>query len=176
MKVQIRQGVFETNSSSTHAISIASIDNITIPEVIKFEHTGEFGWENNIINTIDEKANYFWTAACYLYSELKEKDILDNIKCKVTEILYNAGVKTVIFQGTNYKVSDWNPDFIYIESDGYVDHVSALSGWIDELIEEPDLLLGYLFNEDSQIHTGNDNSDEPILYNKNAIYTYYKGN
>jgi hypothetical protein len=41
---QIRKGVFETNSSSTHSICIAKDDGLTIPKSLHFDF-GEFGWE-----------------------------------------------------------------------------------------------------------------------------------
>ena len=39
MKVQVRNGVFETNSSSTHAISVCAFDinKHEIPETVVFE-------------------------------------------------------------------------------------------------------------------------------------------
>lgn len=43
MKRQIRRCVFETNSSSTHAICIAK-DGYELKDHIDF-HTGEYGWE-----------------------------------------------------------------------------------------------------------------------------------
>ena len=54
MKTQIRRGVFETNSSSTHAISIMEYGDFVkedwytaynVPEKVKFGLQGEFGWE-----------------------------------------------------------------------------------------------------------------------------------
>ena len=52
---QIRNGVFETNSSSTHSIAIPrSCNNINY---ISF-HIGEFGWEWEEANPAD----YFYTA------------------------------------------------------------------------------------------------------------------
>lgn len=44
MKRQIRKSVFETNSSSTHAICITKKkDNYKLPDHIDFEF-GKFGW------------------------------------------------------------------------------------------------------------------------------------
>lgn len=50
MKRQIRKSVFETNSSSTHAICITKKkDNYKLPDHIDFEF-GEFGWDmTNIV-------------------------------------------------------------------------------------------------------------------------------
>lgn len=44
MKKQIRRGCFETNSSSTHAICIATDDVLNIPKDIHFGFD-DFGWE-----------------------------------------------------------------------------------------------------------------------------------
>ena len=44
MKRQIRRGCFETNSSSTHAICIATEDVLNIPKNIHFGFD-DFGWE-----------------------------------------------------------------------------------------------------------------------------------
>jgi len=41
LNIQVRQGVFETNSSSTHSISIPCQTSLTIPELIHFE-IGEY--------------------------------------------------------------------------------------------------------------------------------------
>ena len=41
---KIRQSVFETNSSSTHSICIATDTTIDFPKSLHFEF-GEFGWE-----------------------------------------------------------------------------------------------------------------------------------
>lgn len=43
MKKVIRRGVFETNSSSVHAISISNAGNLVYPKFVYFEE-GEFGW------------------------------------------------------------------------------------------------------------------------------------
>ena len=46
MHIQIRQGLFETNSSSTHCIVIAEDEVWNYPEV-KFT-LGQFDWEHKI--------------------------------------------------------------------------------------------------------------------------------
>lgn len=62
MKRQIRKSVFETNSSSTHAICITKKkDNYKIPKHIDFEF-GEFGWECDEYHDTRNKASYLITA------------------------------------------------------------------------------------------------------------------
>jgi hypothetical protein len=85
--IQIRQGVFETNSSSTHAISICEYhSNVELPEVVKFESNQEFGWEFENYTDVYSKADYLWLAICYKYntpededSSLKQKQLLHSI-------------------------------------------------------------------------------------------------
>ena len=179
MKTQIRQGVFETNSSSTHAISIAEFNDAAkknIPEFIKFRHDEGFGWENHVYNDTMSKAMYLWIAVLSQYSKPEDEDKVIEIKSQLTEILKNAGVQEVAFQEANYKTSTWDKTYTYLDIAGYIDHTEDLRGWIDELLDEPDLLLGWLFNENSQVHTGNDNSDESPGFNSKAIWTMWKGN
>ena len=64
---QIRKGVFETNSSSTHSICIAKDAELTIPQSLHFSF-GEFGWECDTLYSVSEKASYL-----YKRSELKNK-------------------------------------------------------------------------------------------------------
>ena len=54
--IQIRAGVFETNSSSTHSIAISK-KPVVIGKSIRFG-IGEFGWENDCVDTAD----YLYTA------------------------------------------------------------------------------------------------------------------
>jgi hypothetical protein len=42
---QTRNGVFETNSSSTHSISISGNDKFIYPKFIPTIEFGEYGWE-----------------------------------------------------------------------------------------------------------------------------------
>lgn len=58
---QVRQNVFETNSSSTHSICVTKnniLDN-KVDEI--YFRLDEFGWEYSILSTVDEKAAYLYT-------------------------------------------------------------------------------------------------------------------
>ena len=61
MKRQIRRSVYETNSSSTHAICISKNNDYKKRDYIEFE-TGEFGWEWDTYETVHSKASYLITA------------------------------------------------------------------------------------------------------------------
>ena len=57
MKI-IRKNVFETNSSSTHSISISKLNDYILPKEINFTF-GEFGWEFSKYTSSFDKASYF---------------------------------------------------------------------------------------------------------------------
>ena len=78
MKIAIRRGVFETNSSSTHSVSIIGRDNDThtielsdVPETDDLvvderynkvlSHFGEFGWGPEVYNSPAVKLSYLLT-------------------------------------------------------------------------------------------------------------------
>ena len=78
MKRQIRLNVFETNSSSTHAICIAK-DGYELKDHIDF-HTGEYDWKCEEYGDLDNKASYLITAILSFdkeYADEKAKEIYD---------------------------------------------------------------------------------------------------
>jgi hypothetical protein len=173
--IQIRQGVFETNSSSTHAISICEFrSNIELPEVVLFETNQEFGWEFEDYTDVYSKANYLWLAICYKYNTLGEEDELIRAKSTLTQYLERIGVRAE-FEDRRYVESEWFDDK-YIDMRGYIDHPEDLYELVNAVLEDPNLLYGYLFNCNSMISTGNDNDDRRVNYAENAVFGVRKGN
>ena len=88
MRRQIRRSVYETNSSSTHAICIAK-DGYELKDHIDF-HTGEYGWECEEYGDLDNKASYLITAILSMDKEYADekltrlKDILDEYEITYT--------------------------------------------------------------------------------------------
>ena len=80
MKRQIRSGVFETNSSSTHSIAIPK-KSVVAGEYISFS-IGKFGWENDCVDT-----------ANYLYTAILEQNDRDELLDKLKDILNNHSIK-----------------------------------------------------------------------------------
>ena len=72
---KVRYGAFETNSSSVHAIIVAENRPEYISGETIFFNIGSFGWSMDVLDSIDERASYFYTAAC----ELFERDIADEL-------------------------------------------------------------------------------------------------
>ena len=152
MKRQIRRGVFETNSSSTHAICIAK-DGYEKADYIEF-HIGEFGWEFDTYNDVYSRASYLITA---IFSS--DKDYADEKLQQLKDILDDNHIEYVI---PTPKVKSWEYDGktrYYYDIDGYIDHVGETKTFIEAVLSDSDRLMRYLFG-DSMIITGNDNSDD----------------
>ena len=182
MKTQVRQGVFETNSSSTHAISVASFYpedwNISykVPEKVHFALDKEFGWEFETYEDTYSKAAYLWLIICDMYSDIKDIDKLKAAKAHIEEVLTNAGVKEVTFDMGSYKESWRNDGSLYLKYSGYIDHSYEAFEFAKILLEKDDMLLSYLLDSDSCVATGNDNCDEEVFESKYAKWVYRKGN
>lgn len=136
MKQNIRRGVFETNSSSTHSISIASteglLDVLTPDEHgnIYINGDGEYGWEVESYNNVGSKADYA------LIDQQSNPDRLEMLK----RVIEQQTGGTVIL---NYEPS------------GYIDHQSH--GTTNEAFESEETLKTFLFSKNSWICTSNDN-------------------
>lgn len=156
--ITIRKGVFETNSSSTHSICIAANVDLIIPESVHFEF-GEFGWEEDRLDTMSEKASYLYTG---LYGTGREDDFE-----RVIEWLTQSGIEVTRQEKTNDDIFEY----------GYVDHAHDLKDFLDSVLDDKDRLFRYLFSPFSFIVTGNDNSDIEVSIDVEYPYeSYYKGN
>ena len=143
MKKLIRKGVFETNSSSSHSIAIASEDKEFVLDTIYPDQHGtiivrgeEFGWEWFKHNDAETKASY----AAQQFAN--DDNALETLEYVIKE---QTGAKRVIFEGLN---------------DGYVDHESY--GIVGKSAYE---LKNFIFNKNSWLFGGNDNSEaDPTFY------------
>ena len=170
---QIRNGVFETNSSSTHSICIAKDAKLSIPKSLNFSF-GEFGWEHRTLQSTLQKASY-------LYTGLIDNDREEDFK-KILKILSKVGINVTteqpIFKTNTYidldgKKSEYTTGI----NTGYVDHSNELDEFQNAVCEDENKLMNYLFSDLSFILTGNDNDDidEDILVDY-PHDEYYKGN
>lgn len=182
MKVQIRQGVFETNSSSTHAISVVDYypedwnSNYKVPEKVHFSLDNQFGWEFDTYTDTDSKAAYLWLIICDMHSDVKDREELKSIRDHIESVLLNAGVQEVTFDMGKYKES-WRDDgSLYLDYPGYIDHSYEAYDFAKVLLDNDEMLLAYLFDSCSAIGTGNDNSDEYPYESEDAKWVYRKGN
>lgn len=180
MKIQIRQGIFETNSSSVHAISIyTSKTPINLPKKVVFE-TDEFGWEKRKYTNYKSKASYLWTAILENYS-VSSPETVKMCKDKIVDVLTRHGVHDVIFVTPptehNYYVHEGNiHDYEDYGTNCSIDHSYELRDFLDLILFNEQALLNFLFNDESIIETGNDNSDEVPEVRKDADMSYRKSN
>lgn len=165
--VQIRNGVFETNSSSTHSIVLA--DKNVEPGLFVDFSMGEFGWSFDKLTTTDEKASYLYTAACCLYN----RDVYQDLY----EVLVKYGVECTCSVPA---VKDEKYGWI---DNGYVDHVDGTEEFVNRMMTHEHALIRYLFSDQSFVVTGNDNCDhdqyEWMQKQIDVDYThttFYKGN
>lgn len=170
MKRQIRRGVFETNSSSTHAICITKDNMYQIEKHIDFRF-GEYGWEYREYDTPHEKASYLITAI-FSYS----KDYADKYWERLKSILDSKGI-TYSIKLPAVKYDDALDCSNYYDLGYcYIDHVGETSEFVEAVLADPDRLMRYLFG-DSFIVTGNDNSDgyDDRMYTREgeSKYGYY---
>lgn len=142
MKRQIRNSVFETNSSSTHSIAISK-KPVVIGKSIHFG-IGEFGWENDHVGTID-----------YLYTAILEQHDSDCLLDRLKAILDSYSIEYE-FEEPKYWVADSGNKYL---DEGYIDHSNETREFINAVLSDEDMLMRCLFG-DSCVYTGNDNSDD----------------
>ncbi len=158
MNKKIRQGVFETNSSSTHSICIATEPTLEIPKELHFEF-GEFGWRKSTLDSISDKASYLYTGLMITY----RTEDFENI----AELLSNKGIRVSAQEAKSENMYD----------NGYIDHSNELGDFLDAVCSDEQQLMNFLFSPLSFILTGNDNDDHDVDINVNYPHTsYYKGN
>jgi hypothetical protein len=156
-----RKGVFETNSSSTHSITVADEGKLqnTLPnkegKIIIF--CSEFGWEYNIHTSAYMKLSYLITNIFMAYKYDRKNPVV-NIKLlpdREKEWFYKVTRAVEEFTGTKLEVvplkDDWYPF-------GYIDHQSAntaddvLNGTIGKIKR-------FIFNPLSKLIIDNDNHE-----------------
>ena len=166
---KVRNGMFETNSSSTHTIIIT--DQNCDPGALVDFRIGEFGWGIEKLDTINDKASYLYTLACEcygrdVYQDLYERLVKYGVDCECS--------RPAVFSNFGYGQ--------YLDN-GYVDHATDGCDFVDAIFHNEKRLIRYLFSDDSFVVTGNDNVDEDeyeimekmidVDYNHEE---YYKGN
>ena len=109
MKVKIRKNLFETNSSSTHVISICKIPSWKLMEhegnqTIEF-NGGEFGWEFKLYTDVQSKADYLWTGI--VVSGIFNHDTIHKIQANIEETLNKY---RIIPKFQPYKITKYSDD------------------------------------------------------------------
>lgn len=144
--INIRNNLFETNSSSVHAICIGKNNVHDIPNTLYFKF-GEYGWEQRYLCDPEDLASYLYTA---IYECNTNIDDIEEYKNYIYEVLgkYDCECR---FEEPTYDKYGWLDN-------GYIDHGYELKEWLDGLRHSEKKLLRYLFSPYSYIVTTNDNT------------------
>jgi hypothetical protein len=140
-RTQVRKGIFETNSSSTHAIYIPKNGDLNIPKTLRFEY-GYFGWEYDTFNFTHKKASYLFTAL-----------MKNNMEGRFFEI-----VKMLLDKGIDVDYSLLPPVDLY---EG-IDHHDELGDFL-QAMQDDERVLRFLFSHDAFVITGNDNYGHEVV-------------
>lgn len=142
MKI-IRNNIFETNSSSTHALVIYTKGDIKIPDKLRLDF-GEFGWGYQVYYDTYSKASYIITLIYHMDDEVK-----DICLSKFEDILNNNNIQYTL---PVTHQNSWGYD-----DNGYVDHGDEAIAWLIDLLNNEEKLFMFLFDNRSYVSTGNDN-------------------
>lgn len=152
----IRRGVFETNSSSMHSITISGKDNYTrkigVDGVINAT-CDEFGWGEDTFYDSHTKLSYVLTRIgqvenCNNLDELRQSRYFNLLKEMIKE--YSGEVLEVICVGDMY------------DDLGYIDHQSSDTLeeeglWVDDETQWKFNMMDFIYNSKYVLNIDNDN-------------------
>lgn len=146
----IRPNTFETNSSSSHSVTISPCGPLVMEgkfagECIRLTG-GEFGWENETYSHWEDKLRYLVAHAMSGSDASEDPEQNPRLQMLIEAIKQHTGADSVFAEGT--KNGFWKY--------GYIDHQSwdvaqeVYDGGINDIIN-------FVFNAGSELRTGNDN-------------------
>lgn len=171
--IQIRKNLFETNSSSTHAVCVSRTMND--PDPSRFYSLGDrycFGrCESQLVESWSEKLAYAYIVVHCLHNWDKVKKTrdtsndLENFKNMAYEVAkdYFIEPKDEFESHIGFTESNFMRMFDTIEKmmedyDAYVDHIEdfADNGFYEKLVTDKEFIRRLVFDEDSYITVGGD--------------------
>lgn len=171
MKISIRRGVFETNSSSSHSLSICGGSDCENKYLCHYEDNvvitspGEYGWNGPTLCSPDERLSYIITMVFEQYRNehyLTKKEgqrwlVYDAYKLMDTPEFKE--IEKCIVENTEYTGLKLDQDF-YDTDDAYIDHQSFSDDYesYKDFLDYYNLTLAdFLFNDKYQVIITNDN-------------------
>jgi hypothetical protein len=162
----IRKGIFETNSSSTHSICVSKNNDYKIPSSLKFE-VGEYGWQNEFLYDSEELASYLYTAIYEVY----ENREIEDFKNYIYEVLGKHDCEAEFVEP---EVGEWGL------KEGYIDHCYETKDFLEAVRHSEKRLLRFLFSPESFILLGNNNDETYSINVSNTDFSqveeFYKSN
>lgn len=185
--IKIRKGVFETNSSSVHAIAVDAHsdphdweycyaleryteDSNNDNEVLQFV-PGDFGWEFALLSEPVEKASYLSALALCIARanvyEQEKKGIKEKILDQYEKIFVEPAKEWLSEFKVRCEFATPELDEDGFPQEGDIDHFEDAIPAYQEIMGSVDAFMGFLFGRSSFVWTGNDNSD--IIPNERAL-------
>lgn len=142
----IRNNIFETNSSSVHTIvipksAVIDVNGLKLPKKIDLSSEMYYGWEWKRYNCLEDKLSYLVAAI----------NSLDDNNATFLNIL------------EKYLKELGTEEFI-INTHSFIEYGYHCYEFVEFVLSDISRLHRYLFSEDSIVLTGNDNSDPPLDY------------
>ena len=159
--IQIRQNVFETNSSSVHSLVIEHDNFFYTPNYQKYFTCnlkkdikgGYFGRSGiHVLYSQEEKLNYIWTGIIDYYIHIDWEN---------EKVFFDSDSDFYTFKEMLEKIAP-KCNFIFDEKrflDDYdigIDHVDSLGAFLQECLKQPDLLKDLILNDNSYIIVAGD--------------------
>lgn len=161
-KVQTRSNVFETNSSSSHSLTLSkddlvpqTFDKKTLRNGVVDIELGDYNWEWRRYHDVKNKLRYLITQLTD--GKLPEGDDPQAL----TETLIERNEQFRLLSDVVHKHTGC--ELRVLPSDGGIDHQSARGDAAVgmELFDSAQRLQAFLFNENAYVETGNDNNSAP---------------
>ena len=180
MKKQIRVGVFETNSSSTHSVSIGNGEKELLG-LYKYEEYnllthqyfednyihvtfGEFGWEQKTYNDIITKLEYALTMLVCLQHDAEGIKTIEDFYAlpefqEINQLVANHCDCDGILIDLSSEAEFGFKGGYYLEHPGYIDHQSCEDyGCLDDFLNRYGVTLEqFIFDPNVTLITDNDN-------------------
>lgn len=155
---QIRTKLFETNSSSSHSLSVSStgiFENHKANQVIV--ETGEFGWEQDVYSYFHGKASYILTTLLVTKSRHinNEEDLTEERYLR--EIFVENDYFLKMLRDVIKEYTGAENVYFRIGRSYYVDHQSSYLIFDEGVMNDEERLKNFLFNTESYVETDNDN-------------------
>ncbi len=155
---QVRQLVFETNSSSTHCMCIVSDRRaeLVYPEHLTFR-CKEYGRESGELRSAEDKASYLYSSILSLFERKKAETAKSWIMDELGKVGVECDFETPEYRRYGSGVYCYNA---YIDHAGEDDHLTFVEG----VLRSSGRLLRYLFSDKSVVLTTSDEIDDDRVY------------
>lgn len=143
MKQIIRQGVFESNSSSSHSISIMTApQTVQIPNKIHFSiHTYNHHADDDMC-TVEGRANYLYSIAMWQEEEERFKKVIRRLLGDKVELIFDDEPDWWGEDG-----DDWNDRWDLINHQASEEALQLFG----RVMVDDTLLLNYLFDDKTEV-------------------------